>query len=207
MSPSLCRCASALLVGLLVAGGVVAPVAAQPIRAVVDSTASVIHYTGSAPLHDWTGTSRQVQGQVVLDPSRPDSSRAVLRVPVASFDSGNNRRDRGMRDVTAAETHPFVTFRGTAFTPVVWGRGAAGYRGTWAVSGTLTFHGQTHPVADTVRVDVAADSVRVRAQFPVSLTQFGVERPGFMGFTVADTIRIDAHLAGPRVADSPGTAQ
>lgn len=194
--------AFALLTISLVAGWAAGPVAAQQVRAVVDSTTSVVHYTGTAPLHDWTGTSRRASGHLALDPTQPDSSRAVIRVPVASFDSGNDRRDRGMRAVTEADTHPLVTFRGTSFAPAMWGRGASGYRGTWAVTGTLTFHGQTHPVADTARVEVTGDSVRVRAQFPVSLTQFGVERPGFMGFTVGDTIRIDAQLAGPLVPDS-----
>jgi polyisoprenoid-binding protein YceI len=190
------------LATLLVVLGAARPASGQAVRGVIDSTASAVHYTGTAPLHNWTGTSRRVEGQFVLVPSQPGRSRAQVRVPVASFDSGNERRDRGMREVTAAEQHPFVTFRGTEFAPVVWGRGASGHRGTWAVSGTLTFHGQTHPVADTVRVEVTGDSVRVRAQFPLSLTRFGVERPGFMGFTVGDTIRIDAHLRGALRADS-----
>jgi polyisoprenoid-binding protein YceI len=196
-----------LLAVAVVAGWAAGPVSGQTVRGTIDSTASIIHYTGTAPLHDWTGTSRRVDGRFVLVPNRPDSSRAVIRVPVASFDSGNDRRDRGMRDVTEADTYPFVTFRGTDVAPAIWGRGAAGYRGTWAVTGTLTFHGQTHPVADTVRVDVMSDSVRIRAQFPVSLTQFGVERPGFMGLTVGDTIRIDAQLVGPRTPDSVDLAR
>lgn len=207
MTFSLRPCAMALLTVSLVAGWAAGPVSAQRVRAEVYSTASVIHYTGTAPLHDWTGTSQRAEGRFVLNPNRPDSSRAVIRVPVASFDSGNDRRDRGMRDVTEADTYPFVTFRGTDFTPAIWGRGASGYRGTWAVTGTLTFHGQTHPVADTARVEVTDDSVRVRAQFPVSLTRFGVERPGFMGLTVGDTIRIDAQLAGPLAADSLAAAR
>lgn len=190
------------LAALLVVLGTTCPAPGQEVRGGIDSTASTIQYTGTAPLHDWTGTSRRVEGQFVLDPSQPGRSRVRVRVPVASFDSGNERRDRGMRAVTGAEQHPFVTFRGTEFSPVVWGRGASGHRGTWAVSGALTFHGQTHPVADTVRVEVAGDSVRVRARFPVSLTRFGVERPGFMGFTVGDTIRIDAQLRGALRADS-----
>jgi len=191
---------SMLAIGL--AGLTSAPVRAQQVAATIDSTASVVHYTGTAPLHSWRGTSRSVQGEFVLRPRRPDSSRAVLRVPVASFDSGNSRRDRGMRDVTEADEYPFVTFRGTDFSPVTWGRGASGYRGGWAVSGELTFHGRTHPLRDTVSVDVDGDTVRARAEFDVSLTRFDVERPGFMGFTVGDTIRIDAQLAGPIAPDT-----
>lgn len=196
---------AAALLPLLIAGLVGlagAPAQAQQVAATIDSTASLVHYTGTAPLHSWRGTSRSVQGEFVLRPSRPDSSRAVIRIPVASFDSGNSTRDSGMRDVTEADAYPFVTFRGTDFSPLTWGRGASGYRGGWAVSGELTFHGRTHPLRDTVSVEVAGDTVRARAEFDVSLTRFDVERPGFMGFTVGDTIRIDAQLAGPIAPDT-----
>jgi Uncharacterized conserved protein len=189
-----------LIVGLVGLAGT--PAQAQQVAATIDSTASLVHYTGTAPLHSWRGTSRSVQGEFVLRPRRPDSSRAVIRIPVASFDSGNSTRDSGMRDVTEADAYPFVTFRGTDFSPLTWGRGASGYRGGWAVSGELTFHGRTHPLRDTVSVEVAGDTVRARAEFDVSLTRFDVERPGFMGFTVGDTIRIDAQLAGPIAPDT-----
>jgi len=178
------------------------PAQAQRVAATVDSTASVVHYTGTAPLHSWRGTSRSVEGTVVLRPDRPDRSRAVIRVPVASFNSGNDRRDRGMRDVTEADEHPYVTFRGTDFSPVAWGRGASGYGGKWSVTGELTFHGRTHPLTDTVSVAVSGDSVRARAQFAVSLSQYEVERPGFMGFTVGDTIRVDARIVGTAAPDT-----
>ena len=178
----------------LVAGLQTAP--AQRVNATIDSTESVIDYTGTAPLHSWTGTSRSVEGRFVLNPDTPDSSRAVVRVPVSSFDSGNDRRDQGMRDVTEADTYPFVKFRGTEFTPVVWGRGADGPAGRWAITGELTFHGQTHKLDDTVEVRAREGTVQATAQFPVSLSQFGVERPGFMGFTVGDTIRIDVDVVG-----------
>ncbi len=189
-----------LIAGLVGLAGT--PAQAQQVAATIDSTASLVHYTGTAPLHSWRGTSRSVQGKFVLRPRRPDSSRAVIRIPVASFDSGNSTRDSGMRDVTEADAYPFVTFRGTDFSPLTWGRGASGYRGGWAVSGELTFHGRTHPLRDTVSVEVAGDTVRARAEFDVSLTRFDVERPGFMGFTVGDTIRIDAQLAGPIAPDT-----
>lgn len=169
---------------------------AQTVAATVDSTESVVDYTGTAPMHSWTGTSRSLEGEFVLDPAAPDSSRAVIRIPVATFDSGNGTRDSGMREVTEAEKYPFVEFRGTEFSPSIWGKGADGPAGEWAVSGELTFHGQTHPISDTVAVRVVGDTVRANAQFAVSLTQFGVERPGFMGFTVGDTIRIDARIRG-----------
>lgn len=184
-----------LLMGALNWAGVLGA-QAQKIVATVDSTESVIEYTGSAPMHNWTGTSRDVSGTFVLNPDHADSSRAVIRVPVASFDSGNDRRDRKMREVTEAEQHPLVRFRGTEIQPLRWGRSSDGKAGQWEAVGTLGFHGKTHPVDATVRVHTGPDSVYARAQFPISLTRFEVERPSILWASIGDTIRIDARIVG-----------
>jgi polyisoprenoid-binding protein YceI len=186
----------ALLIGTLLAGRP-APAHAQRVTAAIDSTASVIDYTGSAVMHDWTGTSRDVAGTLALNVDAPDSSHVVLRAPVASFDSGNDRRDANMREVTEAATHPLVQFRATEIRPTRWGRSRDGHSGRWAVTGALTFHGQTQPVEATVDVRVTDDSVRARTQFPVSLSRFDVERPSLLWVApIGDTIRIDARIAG-----------
>ncbi|GEM_PF-337406 len=169
---------------------------AQRIVATVDSATSVIDYTGSAPLHDWTGTSRDVAGRFVLDPDNADSSQAVIRAPVASFDSGNDRRDRKMREVTEAERYPVVEFRATEVQPLRWGRTDDGRAGRWRATGTLTFHGRAHPVEAPVLVRVGTDSVSARAQFAISLTRFDVERPSLLWASIGDTIRIDARIQG-----------
>ncbi len=197
-----------LLVAVTACAGVVLEsgvLQAQPLAATVDSTESVIDYTGSAAMHDWTGTSRKVSGTLVLDPAIPESSRAVIRTPVASFESGPDRRDRKMREVTEADEYPVVEYRTREVRPTHWGRSSDGHAGQWAVTGDLTFHGQTHPVDATVTVRVTEDSVRARAQFPVSLTRFDVERPKLLWTApIADTIRIDARIVG--AIEKPSTA-
>lgn len=188
----------AALAVLVLVGAAPSPAPAQPIRATVDSSRSVIDYTGSAVAHDWTGTSRTVTGRLVLYPEAPDSSRVDIQAPVASFDSGNNRRDRKMQSVTEASRYPTVRFRSDDVRPERWGRSADGFAGFWRTTGQLTFHGQTHPVEATVRVDVTDDSVFARARFPVSLTRFDVDRPELLFVPIADTIRIDARVVGRR---------
>jgi len=169
---------------------------AQRIAATVDSTASVIDYTGSATAHNWTGTSRDVSGTMMLDLDAPDSSRVAIRAVVASFESGRDRRDRKMREVTEAADYPIVEFRATDVRPAQWGRSSEGHAGRWEVTGDLTFHGQTHPVEAVVDVRTTNDSVRARARFPVSLTRFDVERPELLWVPIGDTIRIDARIVG-----------
>ncbi|MFB6272669.1 MAG: YceI family protein [Salinibacter sp.] len=192
-----------VVVGLFTLGGTSAA-HAQRVVATVDSAQSVIDYTGSAPLHDWTGTSRDVSGRFVLDPDQPDSSRAVIRVLVASFDSGNDRRDRKMREVTEAKQYPLVEFRTTALQPVQWGRSTDGHAGKWKVRGELTFHGRTHLVETTADVRVTDGQVRVRAKFAISLTRFKVERPSLLWASIDDKIRLDARIVG--TVEEPSSA-
>lgn len=122
---------------------------------------------------------------------------------MASFHSGNDRRDRTMREVTETKQYPTATFRATDLEPILWGRGSDGYVGRWRATGTLTFHGNTRPIGDTVDVRVREDTVRARAQFPISLSRFDVERPGFLGFSIGDTIQIDARLVAKRFSPAP----
>ena len=204
-------CTLMILTIAVVAGWAAGTVSGQTVRGTVDSTASIIHYPGTAPLHDWTGTSRRVDGRVVLVPNRPDSSRAVIRVPVASFDSGNDRRDRKMREVTEVAQYPIVEFRTTALQPVTWGRASEGHAGRWKITGTLAFHGRTDTVKTTADVRITDEQVRVRAQFPIRLSRFEVERPSLLWASIDDTIRIDARIVGTggpaSVGECPGDPQ
>lgn len=82
--------------------------AAQPdtseVRTViVDSSRSRIEYVGSAVAYNWRGTSREVSGRVEVDVDEPASSTGRLTVPVVSFDSGSDQRDRNMRETLGGE--------------------------------------------------------------------------------------------------------
>lgn len=191
---------AALLLGSLAA----VPVHAQSMIARVDTTESLIDYTGSAFLHDWTGTSRNVEGRLALDVDEPSRSTVEIRATVASFDSGNKRRDRNMRDVTEADTYRYVRFRSTSIAPKQWGRTQDGYAGIWTVVGDLTFHGQTHPVEAEVKVRIEGESVTARARFPVSLERFGIDRPALAWIApISDTIQIDAQIEAEPYGRAP----
>jgi polyisoprenoid-binding protein YceI len=178
------------------------------VLAVVDSTRSHIDYTGSAPAHDWTGTSRDLAGTVRVDADAPADASVEITVPVASFDSGNSTRDSKMRSTLSVDRYPTVTFRSDSVEVVSWGRTDDGYAGRWRVRGPLTFHGRTHPIETLVRVWVGADTLTARVTFPVSLTRFEVDRPRLLFVPIGDTIEIDAVIrAGLRPSTSTARAR
>ena len=179
----------------------------SPVRiAVVDSAESRIDYFGSAVAHDWRGTSHRLSGRVLIDPATPAASRVTLSVPVATFDSGNSRRDRKMRETLNVEQFPSVRFRTDSVRVEAWGRTSDGQAGRWTVHGPLTFYGRTHPIEATVRVRVTDDSLTAGTSFPVSLTRFEVDRPTLLFVPIADTIRIEAHVQAAVVSDSTRAA-
>lgn len=184
----------AILLGLAgwLAGG--AQLIAQPIIVAVDSTESVLQYHGHHPLHGWTGTSRLVYGTLQLDLDDPARSSITIRVPVASFDSGNSNRDSNMLDAVEADRYPDVRFESTAISVQRWERTEAGYEGVWTVGGNLTFHGQTHPVTIPVTVRIEGNRFEATGTFSIALSQFKVRRPKLLLWPIRDIIDLEGTI-------------
>ena len=117
---------------------------------------------------------------------------------MASFDSGNRRRDRKMREVTEAARFPTVRFTSTRIEAVRWS-GAPGARtGRWRATGRLELHGVAR--TRTVVLDVAERGGRLsfRGAFDVALADHGIERPGVGPVKIGRTIRVRLSLVAQR---------
>jgi polyisoprenoid-binding protein YceI len=180
---------------LILLGALGLPAAAQTV-AVLPAQSS-LSYTGSALLHSWTGTSRQVSGTLGLSLGTPAATTIRLSVPVASFDSGNRTRDRTMREVTEAARFPTVTFVSRQVRADAWSGAPGARRGRWTVTGDLTFHGVTRPVTSVVTVREAGGRFVASGRFDVSLTAHGVERPAIGPSRVGDTLRLAFTITTP----------
>lgn len=178
----------ALLVALAV------PAVAQPQSIPVDTARSTLAYTGSHPLHSWTGTSHAVQGTLGLDLADPAQSTVEIRVPAESFDSGNGNRDSDMLDVVEVDRYPDVRFTSDRIEVTAWEETAEGYRGSWQVTGTLDFHGQEHPVTLPVEVRVQGDTFEANSIFEVSLERFEVPGPRLLLMSIRDTIELEGTI-------------
>jgi len=84
---------------------------------------------------------RALEGTLGFDPERPAASSVVATIPVASVDVTNDRLMGRLMDadLLGGKEHPTITFRSTR----VETRDAA----HWTVTGDLTLHGVTRPVA------------------------------------------------------------
>jgi polyisoprenoid-binding protein YceI len=117
------------------------------------------------------GKFTEVTGVLELDPSHPESSRVEVEIPVASIDTGIEKRDAHLRspDFLDAEAYPFITFRSRRVERAQFRRGAR-----FRVVGDLTIRGVTREV----KLDTAYEGM--------GRDPGGQERMGFSASTKID---------------------
>ena len=150
-------------------------------RISADRASSTIRYSMVHPLHEWDGISRSVTSVVQLGADGKTIERVAVRVPVASFDSGNASRDSHMMEVTEALTYPELRFGSTSISES---------GSTVTVSGTLSFHGVDKPVTFTAQKIWNNGVLKVTGGFPVKLTDFGIDPPRLLGVATENTFTV-----------------
>ena len=154
---------------------------AQQLR--VEMAASEITYQASHVVHDWSGTSKQVQGVVVLKDAVP--SRMAIATSVASFDSRNESRDAHALEVLEALLFPKVSF----YSDKLALEGE-----TLSITGNLKFHGKTIRLTTTANWIKKDDVWLLEGDFDFKPSEFDIALPAFMLVKIRDTIHISFRL-------------
>jgi polyisoprenoid-binding protein YceI len=148
-------------------------------------------------------------GSIDFDPAKPEAGGVELRIPAASVNTGDEKRDGHLRsaDFLDAETYPEIVFKSTKVLP----KG----RNEFVVDGDLTIRGITKPVA--VNVELVGIGVDPRAgqragfdaKFSFDRTEWGLtwNMPVPSGVLVGEKISIEANIAAtPSVKASEAVA-
>lgn len=156
---------------------------------VVDPSASVVKFHLHHKMHEVDGHTSQIEGKAILG----DDGKVLtmIRIPVASFDSGDANRDSHMRETLDTEKFPYVIFKGvTSFTvPVAYGKAIEA-----RLEGELDFHGVKTPISVPAEIHLTKDGATVSARFPVDLEAHHVERPSLLFIKVDRDVQLDAEL-------------
>lgn len=177
------------LLALLVAA---APAAGKSYS--VDPAKSVVRYHITHKLHGVSGASTALEGKGVL---RPDGTvLAMVRIPIASFDSGERNRDADMREAVDARRFPFVVFKGTTRLEAEALAAALPSSVQTKLEGEVELHGVKRRMAVPLTLELFPDGTgRARGRFEVSLDAFGIERPSLLFVKIGDACRIEFDLA------------
>lgn len=167
--------------------------------------ANVVRFISQAPIEDFDGVTDRIDGYVLLDEARFESSvggpdtEFYLEVELASLDTGIGLRNRHMRDnYLEVEDHPYATFGG-----FIEGTSAEG-DGTLRVvaTGSLGIHGREQDRSIPCTVEPLAEGYRIRCGFQVLLSDFDIEIPQVMFLKLANEIELELDFA-LKPADAP----
>jgi polyisoprenoid-binding protein YceI len=159
-------------------------VADQTLRA--DKTKSFLSYSANHSLHAWTGTSKKVDCLLIYDEETKTFKKVAVSTNVADFDSKNSSRDGHALEVLDAIKYPKVTFGSTVIEPAKDGK--------LKISGKLNFHGKAKDITFEADYKLTDKEINVSGGFPVSMTEFEVERPSFMLIKTDDILEIKFNI-------------
>lgn len=169
---------------LMLAGILAMPALAEtsePVAWRVDPNHSQVGFTVNHFFTPVSGTFDELEADLQYDPQNPEASRVTVKIPVASVDTRNDRRDNHLRspDFFEAETYPYITFESEGVK--------ANGDERLAVTGTLTIKGEPRRV--TLPVEVlgikefsaemaermgATQVASFRAELAIDRTDYGV---------------------------------
>ena len=146
-------------------------------------------------------TSR-ISGALRLEEGGAAGLPGAVRVRLDSLDTGIGLRNRHLRE-TYLEVDRGEEFREAVLTGVeLAGPFPSGARDhETAFAGLLSLRGIERRVEGAARLVRGAGRVRVEAEFPLSLAEYGIPPPRYLGVGVRDEVRITVTF---RAAVDPG---
>jgi polyisoprenoid-binding protein YceI len=178
----------ALTVAPLVAVGQQAHVASGQVRVTCPMTVG-----GS-----FEARTSALAGTLTLASASPAIYSGALTVDLRTLDTGIELRDDHLRN------EYLEVGKGDGFATAVLSAVGLGnvdaytVQGRTAFTGMLQLHGVTKPIAGQADIKRSTGSMRVDATFPVTLTDFGIAKPQYLGVGVKTVVQVkvslDVHL-------------
>jgi polyisoprenoid-binding protein YceI len=147
----------------------------------VDKASSKVIYAMKHPMHEWTGTNKDVNAVLVYDEATKTIKQVAVSLKVSGFDSGNSNRDSHMVEVLESIKYPSISF--SSNTIVI-----AGDKVT--AKGNLTFHGVTKPIEITGTLKEAGKKLQINSDFTVLLTDYKITKPTLLGVASENELKM-----------------
>ncbi|MEZ4875308.1 MAG: YceI family protein [Flavobacteriaceae bacterium] len=142
----------------------------------LDSGHSQFLIKGTSSLHDWEMVSESFSGTMNMDVSSEALSINEIKVSVGvtSLKSGKRIMDNKCYDALKKESHPTITYQFKKISSVS-ATGSGNYKAN--VSGTLTIAGTSKTVSIDVTISKTNNTIVIKGEKPLKMTDFGVEPP------------------------------
>ena len=196
---AICRAVRAAAIAVSVVAGAVAIEAAEPASwriALGDLRITVPLRPGGA----FEARTASLAGTLALASAQPVVLAGELSVDLATIDTGIALRNRHLRE-NYLELSKGAGFDKAVLTQIRLSEASGeGFEGRSVFEGTLRLHGVSRGVTGSAEIRREAAGLRVVATFPLTLTDFGIEPPQYMGVGVGNKLIVKVVCVATREA-------
>jgi len=130
-------------------------------------------------------------GSVIVGANGSRRLEGSLAVDLRTLDTGIGLRDDHLRE-KYLEVGKGPGFDRAMLSEIdVRGLTMDSPEGKGSFTGSLSLHGAKKPVTGTLDVRQAGPALRVKASFPVLLSDYGIAKPRYLGVGVKDTVQVE----------------
>ena len=150
----------------------------------------------------FNATTTAVSGTLSVESLKPARLGGEVAVDLRAIDTGIALRNEHLREkyleTAKGEGYDKAVLSGILLADP----DSETFTGSSAFTGTLLLHGVKHDVAGKVDIRPEGSGRRVRAEFPLTLTDFGVTPPEYLGVGVGSRLLVKVSLLA--VPTEPG---
>ncbi len=158
----------------------------------LDPMQSQVSWTLGDVLHTVHGTFQLKSGVLRFD-SATGTASGELVVDATTGQSGSNARDKKMKkEILETDKYPTIVFAPQHVIGTVASNGGSQVQ----LQGSMTLHGQGHPVTLVIPVLVNGNQTSADVHFDVPYVQWGLKDPSTLFLRVGKTVAIDVHAVG-----------
>jgi len=128
---------------------------------------------------------KNIQADVSMQNNAVESLKGILSFPIIDFKSSERDRDEHMQEMFAMKTYPNITLQINK---------VRAKNKHYMIEGVLNMHGIEKPIDINSSIVQNGDSVAINANFSVNVSDYGMEPPSLLFFTVRDRVDINASI-------------
>jgi len=147
----------------------------------------------------FAATTTALSGTLTLEGAKPARLVGDVSIDLATIDTGIGLRNQHLRE------NYLEVAKGEGYNKAVLSEiqlaeaSGESFDGTTPFTGTLLLHGVKRPVAGTAEIHSEGMSRRVRAEFPVELSEWAVKTPEYLGVGVGSRLLVKVNLTATPV--------
>lgn len=158
----------------------------------LDAKGSKVGFDGSSSLHDFTGATTALKGEVEFRLDAPaDAPRAFVEVDARTLDTGNSSRDKDMHhDCLESAKWTTMQFKIESLADL---KTESATRFQARARGTFTCHGRERKVEAPFKAELSgAAGLRIEGELRIKMSDFGITPPTALGGLIKthDDVRV-----------------